>query len=94
MSAVWWWTGVLLFVTRVTARRLLESCLDANRKRMRRRQRLHTSEAAALESESALTSTAPAVTDFGALPDTPTTSVAGAGAWGESDATTSLQHVV
>jgi hypothetical protein len=40
--AWWWWMGVLLFVTRVTARRLLESWQDAKRK-MRRRQRLSTS---------------------------------------------------
>jgi hypothetical protein len=96
MSAAWWWAGILLFVMRVTARRLLESCLDANRKRMRRRQRLHTSEAAALEAETGLANSTPGgLADFAASPDTPSTTTAAAGtAWGESDATTSLQHVV
>jgi hypothetical protein len=94
MSAAWWWAGLLLFVMRVTARRLLESCLDANRKRMRRRQRLHTSEAAALEAEIGLANSSPVGgTDFAALPDTPTETTAAA-AWGESDATTSVQQVV
>jgi hypothetical protein len=41
MSSGWWWMGLLLFVTRVTARRLLEYCLLANRK-LRRRQRLES----------------------------------------------------
>jgi hypothetical protein len=95
MSAAWWWMGIFLFVMRVTARRLLESCLDANRKRMRRRQRLHTSEAAALEAEIGLAnsnSIPVGVADFAMSLDTPT--AASTAAWGESDATTSLQHVV
>lgn len=100
LSAGWWVTGLLLFVMRVTARRLLESCLDANRKRMRRRQRLHTSEAAALEAESnvANASSIPVVADFVVSPDMRTTlttaAASAAAAWGESDATTSLQQLV
>jgi hypothetical protein len=96
MSAGWWGVGLFLFAMRVTARRLLESCLDANRKRMRRRQRLHTSEAAALESESASESAStPGVVAGAALSPPPTTTTTtAAAAWGESDATTSLQHVV
>jgi hypothetical protein len=96
MSAVWWWAGIFLFVMRVTARRTFESCLDANRKRMRRRQRLHTSEAAALEAEIGLANSTPVgVADFSTSPDTPGTSATTAAAtWGESDATTSLQQVV